>query len=391
MTARWARLAAGLTSMRIAGQGLELVAWALLARELGPSDFATVTIAFLVARWGALLADWGATQRGARDASLDDGSAHALVRTREFVAVACTVAFVAGAFAAGAWELAPIGAVALHGGLSRDWVAVGAGKPVAASLGLVVRGVVLAAGALIITTTGGVALLIAAAYLAATLVSLELVPRPAPAATVGPRVVPAWALAMVLGSQVYTSVDTVLLDVLRSSREAGIYNAVYRIPNGVTTVVGLVVMGLVPTLTRDLRRAGADSAVVRRRVLRVASVGGVAVLAVIPLAVLVMPVVFGDAYRDGRIALVMLLVATAVSTIGAPLGALMIAAGAERDLALIVLGAAAANILGNLVLIPEFGMAGAAWMTVASEALVLLSTLIVTRRSRVPGRVAVAA
>lgn len=179
---------------------------------------------------------------------------------------------------------------------------------------------------------------------------------------------------LVLAAQVYTTLDTILLEALRPSGEAGIYFALYRIPLAIATVVGLAVTGLVPPLTADLRSGELSLADARQSLARVGLVAGAAVLVLTPALVALGPMAFGPAYHGGRNALALVLVATAMATAGAPLGALWLAMGGERQLALLVVGGAVVNVAANVVLIPRFGMSGAGAVTVLSEGIVLLGT-----------------
>src|SRR4029079_19517457 len=74
--------------LRLGGQAAEFVGWAILARRLGTSAFGDVAIAFLLARYAGLVADWGASFRGARDVAARGrhGSVHAYVRKRSLIA-----------------------------------------------------------------------------------------------------------------------------------------------------------------------------------------------------------------------------------------------------------------------------------------------------------------
>ena len=90
-----------------------------------------------------------------------------------------------------------------------------------------------------------------------------------------------------------------------------------------------------------------------------------------PVLVWAVPFVFGDAYAQGRRPLALLLVATAVATVTAPLGALYVGLGRDRTFALILTTGALVNLVGNAAAIPLWGMTGAAATTVLSESLVL--------------------
>jgi O-antigen/teichoic acid export membrane protein len=69
---------------------------------------------------------------------------------------------------------------------------------------------------------------------------------------------------------------------------------------------------------------------------------------------------FEDAFVAGSSALRILLVGQVVSAMAGSVGYIMMMTGHERQAAFVTLGATAGNILLNLMLIPPFGMEGAA-------------------------------
>src|SRR5205823_10813833 len=133
---RWGRLALPRLLLRVGGQGTEFVAWVVFARRLGTADFGRLSVAFLLCRYGGLVADWGASVRGPRDVAADRDPAviHALARRRTTAALALSAAFLAGAVATSHRDLAAVTAVILAGGASRDWLALGNERGVRSSL-----------------------------------------------------------------------------------------------------------------------------------------------------------------------------------------------------------------------------------------------------------------
>lgn len=347
----------------------------VLARHLGAASFGETSVAFLVCRYGGLIADWGATFRGARDVAGSASAAEvtALLRLRALVGTGLAVLYVIGVGATDNGTLAPMAVVIIAGGWSRDWLALGNEQGVRSSIPSVVRGVLVLAGAFAARDPGDAAVAVAVGYGASTVVSVILNPHSHAVREKGGMLVDAWMLIAVLMAQIYTSLDTVLLAGLRSSREAGIYAAVYRVPLAWTTVVGLLVSAYVPVATSTLRDDPAQLPPLRRQAFRAGAIGAAAVMASIPVLVPLFSVLFGDAFVDGRVPLALLLVATAVSTLSAPLGALYLGVGKDRDFALVLTAGAVVNVVANVAVIPHFGMNGAAVTTIASETLVLVA------------------
>ena len=98
-----------------------------------------------------------------------------------------------------------------------------------------------------------------------------------------------------------------------------------------------------------------------------------AVVVSIPILVPLTTVVFGGDFAAGRTPLALILVATAVATLSAPVGAVYLGVGHDRDFALVLTAGALVNVGVNLFVIPRYGMNGAAITTIASESLVLIA------------------
>ena len=373
LTSRWRRIAVPLTLLRLAGQGSEFVAWAVIARRLGASAFGTLAVAFLVARYAGLVGDWGAVFRGARDVAAEHTrKVSGLIRVRAWAGAGLAVVYVGGALVAGHGEFALLAIVILGYAWSRDWVALGREQGVRAALPVAVRGALVLAGSVTVDTPEGAALVVALGYGVGTGLSWYLNPHPREEPGQS-HSIDAWMLLAVVMSQIYTSLDTVLLATLRTTREAGIYAAVYRIPQAWVALVGLLVAGLVPIATSTLSADPKRLPALRRRAHFAGGVGAAAVVLSIPILVPMTTLIFGGEFGAGRTALALILVATAVATLSAPVGAVYLGVGRDRDFALVLTAGAVVNVGVNLFVIPRYGMNGAAITTIASEGLVLVA------------------
>lgn len=193
------------------------------------------------------------------------------------------------------------------------------------------------------------------------------------------RALPFGAFAIVL--YLYNYIDMVMLGVMRSDAETGLYSAGYRIYEGVSSVAAILYSVLLPRLSHQFEAEPsrhhrlARLGLVTAGLLSVPVTAGTMVLA--PIAV---EVLFGQAY--GASAAVVRLLA-----LGAPfafllhvLHAIAISSNAERlSLRTAVIGCLA-NVLLNLVLIPAFGINGAAAATVIGEAISFVVLLLSLRR-----------
>jgi O-antigen/teichoic acid export membrane protein len=374
--------------LRAGGQALEFFGFIVLARRLGTEDFGALSVAFLVCRYGGLIADWGASLKGTRDVAAGHGhdDIHALVRRREIVSAGLALAYVAAVVALGFPGLVPLIACIAGRGLNRDWLALGREQGARAGVTSVTQGALIAVGVLFVGSLFGAALVIGVAYAAGALLSV-LLNRLEHRRSDNWSSVEGWLLLANLSDQVFQTADTLVLAMLIGASTAGIYSAVYRAPNAWMTVVGLVITGFLPGVTRRLRSDPRQLEIMRRQALKIGGACALFVLVSIPLAYMLVPVVLGDAYEPGRGPMCILLAAAAVMTCTAGLAPIYFALRPDRLIALWLTLAAAVNVGANFVVIPRFGMNGAASVTLATQ--LLLSWFLFTQT--LPSRAASAA
>jgi O-antigen/teichoic acid export membrane protein len=369
---RWRSVAVPMAFLRLGGQALEFVGWIVFARRLGTSGYGTLAVAFLVARYAGLVADWGASFRGARDVAADGrhGSIRRYVRKRAWAATGLALAGASLAIVLGQPGLAPMAVVVLSLGFSRDWIAIGRERGGRAGLPLALQGGLIAGLSWTATSAPTATLVVAFGYGVAGLASVLLNPLGPEPENVGAGTAHTWILAAVLANQITSSTDTVLLSVLRSSSQAGIYAAVYRIPNAWLAALGLMLGSLLPVATSSHREDREGHLRLRSRSMQVSGVGALVILALIPVSWFLTPLLFGPSYKPGQVPLAILMVATAVITFTAPLHPFAMSAGRDRAYALILVCGAAGNIAANLVIIPRFGMTGAACTTLGAQLII---------------------
>ena len=274
--------------------------------------------------------------------------------------------------------LAPVIVVIPAIGMSRDWIGLGLERGVRAGVSQAVQGLVVAAVAVLASTPDQGAVVVAVGYGLGLVVSIVANRAPADTEhTVAGRP-DHWLLVALLANQLTSSFDVVLLGWLASSSDAGIYATVYRFPNAFIALLGGVVGALLPFVTRTHHE---DQDAHRRLVgqsLRVSGISALVVLASIPLFVWVAPIVLGPEYDAGRAPLVVLIVATAVITLAAPLHPVLVARGRDRSYAGLVSIGVVVNVGLDLLLIPSFQMMGAAVGTLIAQVLIagLLATVV---------------
>ena len=180
----------------------------------------------------------------------------------------------------------------------------------------------------------------------------------------------------------YARIDGVLVYAIGGAHEAGLYNAVYNIleqshfvPVAVMTTMAPVLSAAWPSDPQRLLRASRMIV----ELLSLVSFGAlaVAIVASEPLIRLV----FGNEFIEAAPALPVLLGAYVLICYGYLNGQLALVLGEQKRMLRISLIGLVANVAGNAVAIPAFGFMGAAWITLATEAVVLLQTtrLVVNR------------
>jgi O-antigen/teichoic acid export membrane protein len=173
----------------------------------------------------------------------------------------------------------------------------------------------------------------------------------------------------------YARIDQIIVYSISGPRQAGLYGAVYNVldqshfvPISILTTLAPVLAASWPSDPARLRRAVRMIA----ELLSVASFGGLAFAIV--AAEPVVRLVFGAPYASAAPALPVLAGAFVLICYGYLNGNLLLVLGLQRKLLRISLVALVFNLAGNFVLVPLVGFMGAAWMTLATEAVVLVQT-----------------
>jgi O-antigen/teichoic acid export membrane protein len=184
----------------------------------------------------------------------------------------------------------------------------------------------------------------------------------------------------------YTYIDTVILGLMRTDAEVGVYAASYHVYEGLTYAPSILAAVLTPRLSYLFTH---DRAAHRGLLMR-ALAGSIALGVVLGamaagLASPIMLTLFGSRYAPGVLPL-QILAAGALFVFGTwILHAAAISTNLDRRLLVTTIVGLGTNVSLNIVFIPRWGISGAAWATVLAEALtVALLFVQVTRRLRDP-------
>jgi O-antigen/teichoic acid export membrane protein len=168
--------------------------------------------------------------------------------------------------------------------------------------------------------------------------------------------------------QVMYSIDTVLLGFLRTDAEVGYYNAAYKIILFVISVGAVYFDAIFPLASNYFERSLDSLKTLQRHTAKLmVSVACPMALGGLVLAGPIMRFFYGQRYDSGIIAFQILIWAAAFIYLNMIYARGMWACNLRKAFVRIVTFQAVLNIVLNLVLIPRYGIAGAAISTLISE------------------------
>jgi O-antigen/teichoic acid export membrane protein len=184
----------------------------------------------------------------------------------------------------------------------------------------------------------------------------------------------------------YTYVDAVILGLMRTNAEVGWYAAAYSVYEGLTYAPSILAAVLTPRLSalftsdRAAHRSMLTRALLASLALAVV-LGGIAAMAAAP----VISLLFGSRYAAAAAPLQILSAGALFVFATWILHAAAISTNLDRRLLVTTGIGLGANVALNIVLIPRYGISGAAWATVLAEGLTVVLLLVqIERRLRRP-------
>ena len=170
---------------------------------------------------------------------------------------------------------------------------------------------------------------------------------------------------------IYYNLDSVMLGFLRSSQEVGLYAAAYKIILLLTTIPGIILASFFPFLSKNRDEEGYGKML--QNYLNVMFIVGAPIGFIGYFAAdWIIQTVFGNSFQPAALPLHILLFNVSLVFINMAYANPLLAWGEEKAYLKVVMGGAITNVISNLVLIPQYGMGGAAIATLASEAVVFL-------------------
>lgn len=374
---------------------------AVIARRLGPSDLGAFSFALNLAGYFAIPANFGITALATRDLARDPerlrpllGEVAALQGGLSLLPYLVLVALapVLAVDETSRGLIPIVGLTFVVESASLGWVLFGVQRYATAALARVAGALTFAAFVLVFVHAGDTTPLswahiagVAVTSVLAAVAVLRLSGRPRVEGGIGPMVrrfragVPLGLSAVMI--TIYYTGDSLMLGYMKGTDEVGQYAVAYKIPLAVLAFAALWGGVLFPHASALAERSRKE---LREQLGYFASLSLVASFPMLAGAVVVadqlIPGLFGAAYAPAATPFVLLMGAAALVVFTINWGTTAVAIGDDRHLAIAVTCGAVANMGANLVVIPPFGMTGAACATVAAEAIVFAYVLVRVNR-----------
>ena len=175
-------------------------------------------------------------------------------------------------------------------------------------------------------------------------------------------------MLMIVGTQVIMSnTDVIMIGMIKDTSQSGIYSAAARLATLVSVSLVFVNLVLTPYISEYFHNE-------RRKELQhfISLAARIAALFAVPLFFVLMIYgkyvlgFFGSEFKNGYYSLVILITGQLVNVLSGSVGYIMIMTGEQKQAAYVLAGSAGLNIFLNFLLIPAFGIEGAAVATTVS-------------------------
>ena len=175
----------------------------------------------------------------------------------------------------------------------------------------------------------------------------------------------------------YLKADTLILSVMTTSAQVGIYGVAYAIVSFIGAFCSITMTSLLPILTRssDDELGGIVIRTVRHLVV-ISVMLSMLTWCFAPLAI---RLVAGPKYATAYLPLAILATAMVLTYLHVALGVTSVARNRHQRIVFVSLVCLVLNIVGNVLVIPRWGINGSATVTLISEAIALLGVAYVFR------------
>lgn len=196
----------------------------------------------------------------------------------------------------------------------------------------------------------------------------------------------AWPIGVsIIFSLIYYKADTLVLGWIRHDQaEVGVYGAAYRVLEILVTLPFMYAGVLLPIIAKSWKegRVGQFNNLVQRSLDAMSLVTFPLIFGTQAVATQAMILVTGPEFAESGDVLRILIVATGAIFMATIFSHAVVALDAQKDMLPWYIWTAILALIGYVVFIPVYGLWAAAWLTVASELVILLgNVLVVVRRS----------
>jgi len=179
----------------------------------------------------------------------------------------------------------------------------------------------------------------------------------------------------------YFKLDTILLSVLKTNAEVGIYNAAYKVIENLTFFPAMIVGLMLPLMSRHIFSDKKEFERISNETFKVF------IILIVPLAIgalflsnQIISLIGGSGFAESAGVLRILIFALVFIFFGNFFNNILIAASQQKKLMYALSICAIFNITLNFLLIPRFSYTGAAATSVATEMLVVILTMLLTAK-----------
>lgn len=180
---------------------------------------------------------------------------------------------------------------------------------------------------------------------------------------------------------IYINMDIVILGYMVPETDVGLYVAASRVAMIAMVLANLVHSAFLPALSEAYGDDIAAMAAARNHARAVGFFGGAVGGAGMVLASAIIQILFGPVYGDAQWSLVLLMAHVLVFHLTAAFGTPLLAWQCDKPYTVILAAGAFVNIALNFVLIPSYGIAGAAAATVATQVLIWFGLMLLAKKA----------
>lgn len=193
----------------------------------------------------------------------------------------------------------------------------------------------------------------------------------------------AWPIGIsIVFSLIYYKADTLVLSWVKPQAEVGVYSAAYRVLEILVALPFMYAGVLLPLIAKAWKDGAKQHFhnLVQRSFDAMSLVTLPMVLGTQAVAVPLMTLVAGPEFAESGNVLRILIVATGAIFLAVVFSHAVVALDAQKDMLPWYIWTAIIAVIGYVLFIPRYGMWAAAWLTVASEVVILIGNIIVATR-----------